>query len=78
MADASSFNVHDINVSEQAFFGLGGSVSKRTRVTFWVGTHGPFVRDYEPGQATTDKIQSDINSQVQQLRIIGGLEGTGA
>jgi hypothetical protein len=64
--------VHDIKVADAPFFGATGNVSKRTRVTFFVGNHGPFTLEYDPQQATTEKIQSDINSQVQQLRIVTG------
>lgn len=75
MADASALDVHDMQVSEATTFGQGGNITRKTRVTFFVGTHGPFIREYDPGQATSAKIQSDINAQVQLLRILTGAGG---
>lgn len=77
MASNDTLNVHDISSTEQPFFGVGGVVKKQTRVTFYVGTHGPFTLTYDEGQGTADKIQSDINAKVRDLRVITTADYTG-
>jgi len=72
-----TLNVHDITQNEQPYFAPNGSVTKQTRVTFFVGSHGPFVLTYDAGQATADKIQSDINAKVRDLRLITTADYTG-
>lgn len=69
--------VHDISQNEQPYFGPGGVVKKQTRVTFYVGSHGPFTLTYDEGQGTADRIQSDINARVRDLRVITTTEYTG-
>lgn len=77
MPNGETLNVHDITTTEQPFFGLGGVVKKQTRVTFYVGTHGPFTLTYDEGQGTAEKIQNDINAKVRDLRVITSADYTG-
>lgn len=60
--------VHDIQVQTTNMFTQSGQVKKISRLTFYVGTHGPFSIDYDPDQATSERMQADINHQVVELR----------
>lgn len=71
--DANALSVHDVVVQQQPRFGPGGSVQTVTLVSFFVGAHGPFRLEYQPTQATAEKINGDIDHQVVELRRI--LEG---
>jgi hypothetical protein len=68
MDNPNDLTVHDLVVADTTTFGAGGRVSQGKRVTFWIGSHGPFVRNYDAASATTDRIKSDIDAQVSQLR----------
>jgi len=70
MANAFDLTVHDIKVEDVATFGRAGQVIQQKRVTFYVGDHGPFVNTYDKAAATTDRIKSDIDAQVQQLKTL--------
>lgn len=62
-------NVHDVAVSHTTTFARNGAVQQGVRVVFFVGDHGPFTLSYDDrATATTARIKSDIDAQVQQLR----------
>lgn len=67
---AEDLAVKNLTQSEQPYFGPGGITKKQTRVTFYVGAHGPFTLTYDEGQGTTDRIQADINAKVRELRVL--------
>lgn len=69
MANQFELNVHDINVQDTTTFGRQGQVQMGKRVTFYVGSHGPFTLTYtDQIEANTARIKSDIDAQVMQLR----------
>ena len=68
MDNQFDLTVHDTTVQDTTSFGLGNQVKKGKRVTYWVGSHGPFILTYDAADATTARIISDIDAQVQQLR----------
>ena len=70
MANPYDLTVHDIKLEDTTNFGRAGQVVQQRRLTFYVGDHGPFVKVYAPAEATTERLQSDIDTQVQQLRIL--------
>ena len=47
----------------------------RKRVTFYVGSNGPFTLDYSPGEYTADKVRADMEKEVETLRAIGATRG---
>jgi hypothetical protein len=77
MASDNDLIVHDLSTSEQPFFGPGGVIKKQTRVTFYVGSHGPFTLTYDEGQGSAERIQNDINARVRDLRVITSADYTG-
>lgn len=62
-------NVHDIRVQDQLRLG-GGKASNVTHVTFYVGSHGPFQKDFIPPDNTPALIQAYIAQTVSDLRSI--------
>lgn len=69
MANQFDMNVHDIQVQHTTTFSRSGAVQQGVRVVFYVGDHGPFTLAYDSRDvATTARIKSDIDAQVQQLR----------
>lgn len=73
MAGDAKYNVHDIGVSEQPFFGPGGVVGTQKVVTFYVGNHGPFIRRWKIEDATPSAIQLAITQQVDELRTLDSM-----
>jgi len=68
MADANDYKVHDLVQREEASFLPGDFGRPQTVVTFYVGKHGPFRLVYPQGQGTSDKINSDIQHKIVELR----------
>lgn len=48
----ADYNIHDVNVREVPNFDRQGKAHLVTRVTMYVGDHGPFTQDFGP---TTDR-----------------------
>lgn len=68
MIDANALDVHDMVISETNGFSRTGNVELVKRVTFYVGDHGPFTLEYRDGSGTPEKINSDINGKIKELR----------
>lgn len=68
MADVNELNVHDVVIKDDVDFRPQTFGKTITTVTFLVGSHGPFRLQYPKDQATSDRINSDIDSQVVELR----------
>jgi len=77
MADANALPVHDITVSETTGFSRTGAVEMVKRVTFYVGEHGPFMLEYRNDTGTPEKVNSDINGKVRELRTVLNASHTG-
>jgi len=69
----NDFNVHDISVSHQPAPDGKGGMTTRKHLTFFVGTHGPFFKDYAEADGTADKMKSDIQAQVAELQSLNQL-----
>ena len=41
------------------------------RVTYYVGTNGPFTLDYTPQEYLADRIKADMEKEVDILKAIG-------
>jgi hypothetical protein len=62
-------SVHDILVQDQIRL-EGGKAGKVTLLQFYVGTHGPFMRDFAPPNNSTADIQAYIQQKVADLRAL--------
>ncbi len=76
MTTTDSYAVRNVQVQDAVTFAQNGGSRRVARVTFYVGTHGPFNLEYPPGDATADKINADIAAKVAQLRQITGTAPT--
>lgn len=65
----SDLSVHDITVQDQVRLGRGKAMPV-THVQFYVGEHGPFMGDFEPGPAASAQIQAFIQQKIADLRAI--------
>ncbi len=70
MADANELKVHSVVTRDEASFQPADFGKAKTVLTFWVGVHGPFRFEYSKDQATTERMNQDIDSKVQQIRLI--------
>ena len=68
MTEPAPLNVHDVITQDTYKFGPGGSPVKLTRVTYYIGKHGPFTKDYPEGQDTVNQMQTDIQAKLLALR----------
>jgi hypothetical protein len=70
MPDPNGLDVHDIQIAHVPSFDKDGKTLHNTVVTFHVGQHGPFVHTYQGAQPAADKVNADIDKQVQSVRSI--------
>lgn len=73
--NGDDFKVHDITSTEQSVPTPTGTFKMVRRVTYFVGTHGPFTLEYAKQDATAARIKSDIQAEVDSLKSIHELEG---
>lgn len=71
--DQPTFNVHDISVSHQVTPDGKGGFTTTKHVSYYVGTHGPFFKDYDAATSTAAQIKSDIGAQVAELQDLNTL-----
>jgi hypothetical protein len=66
--------VHIVSVKDAVGFDPNTLQPLRNKVvTFMVGTHGPFNLSYTTGQYTQQRVEQDIQSEVDTLRALGAL-----
>lgn len=73
--DQPDLKVHDISVSHQQAIDSHGNISVQKRLTFFVGSHGPFFKTYSEAEGTADRMKSDIGAQVAELQSLNQLQG---
>jgi hypothetical protein len=73
MPDVNELNVHDVNVRDEVATGNADFGKTFTVLTFFVGSHGPFRERIPKDQATGEKINSLIDTQVANLRRVTGI-----
>jgi len=73
--ESDQFKPHDINVTEVQTIGTGGTITTAKRLTFWVGTHGPFTKTYAPGAYTAAQAKLDIQKEIDDLQSLHSWAG---
>jgi len=58
---------HDISVTERQVPVGGGRFEARRVLTFYVGTHGPFSKEYPLEQASARQFKLDIQKEIDDL-----------
>jgi hypothetical protein len=77
MPDPQGLDVHDMVMSNQPQFTRTGGVRQVTVVTYYVGDHGPFTLTYNQGDDNAERITSDIQHQVAEMRRIMQMQTPG-
>lgn len=70
------YAIHDTTKQTIIRFDSRGKVSSISRITYYVGAHGPFFLEYPKDKATSDQINNDMLAEVQQLRMLQGTSGS--
>lgn len=70
MADVNELKPRSIVIRDETSVAPDSFGQSNTIVTFFVGSHGPFRLVYKKDQATSTKINADIEHQVVELRRI--------
>ena len=58
----------DISQSERPYYDANGRLSRTVILTFFVGDHGPFIRQFTADEATPEKLRTVIQDKVSELR----------
>ena len=70
MPTAPNLEPHDVTVRESTQISLTGAGRRMTYLTFFVGPHGPFIREMPSSEATAERLQAEIDEQTQKLRAL--------
>lgn len=73
--DQPDFAIKNIVVSHQFRPDTKGSLVSTKVVTFSIGDHGPFTKEYPGDTGTAATIKADILAQQQELRSINEIAG---
>jgi hypothetical protein len=65
--------VTSVVVSDNVSFMPGQTPIAQKRVTFFVGTNGPFVKNYKLTEYSDEKVIADMTAEVNTLRAIGAI-----
>lgn len=66
--DANGLAVTGLQVRQQAIFVQGGKVEQRVLLTFYVGNHGPFEKQFTIPEYSVEAARQYIASTVAGLR----------
>jgi hypothetical protein len=67
---ANELQVKNLTISQQPQFAQGGKVVDTKIVTFYIGDHGPFRKQYPAAEYTVERVRQDIASEVQGVRAL--------
>jgi hypothetical protein len=68
MADDTS--IHDVKITQVPIFNQTGRATATTRVTFWIGQHGPFTQDFAQGQDSALQIQQGMEEKQRDIQAL--------
>lgn len=67
-----------VSVKDQPGFDISTLTPRNSKVvTFTVGTHGPFTNTYAAGDYNQQRVEQDIQAEVDTLRGIGAIPAVG-
>lgn len=70
MDQVAQFELHSLRVNEQPHAD-GGQMTTKKVLTFHVGVHGPFTREFVPASAgTSEAMKTAMTQQVAELQAI--------
>jgi hypothetical protein len=62
--------VHDVNIKDISRLQLNGQIAFFKQLTFYVGTHGPFMKEWPTANFDANLAKKVMQDQVQELRLI--------
>ena len=62
--------VHDVNIKDVSRLQLNGQIAFYKQLTFYVGTHGPFTKEWPTANFDANAAKKAMKDQVQELRLI--------
>jgi hypothetical protein len=68
----ASLVVHDIALKDIVTMLPSGRPGYFKQLTFWVGDHGPFLKDWPVSEFDASVAKKYMEDQVQELRLITG------
>lgn len=69
--------VQIVSVKDSPGFDIGTLRARTNKiVTFMVGDHGPFTLTYDASDYNAERVQQDIQKEVDTLRAIGAVPAT--
>jgi hypothetical protein len=71
------YKIHDVVVSDVQGVDANLQPTITKRVTFKIGAHSSFIRLYSQADYTPDRVQADMQREVETLRAIGATAHTG-
>ncbi len=72
-----AYEVNNVHVQDITGLDAQGNTTITKRVTFYVGRNGPFVLNYSPTAYHADKVQADMQREVEILKAIGATPSRG-
>lgn len=75
MSNGSDFTVHDLTYRQIPEVGPGAQPTFSYQFQYWVGTHGPFYLHYTQAEYNFQRLQADLNAQVEQVKQAASLQG---
>lgn len=71
----TNFNVNGISVQDVPSTNAALQAIVQKRVTFYVGTSGPFFLTYNLADYSADRVLADIQREVDTLKAIAAVQG---
>lgn len=68
MPTEPDLEIRNVLIRESAVPNVSGGIQRRTVLTFYVGPHGPFTREFESAAATPAALRAAMVSQQAALR----------
>ena len=68
MPTEPNLELHDVRIREAPLFSPAGGVQRTTILEFFVGPHGPFLRQLASAEATPERLRSLMDTQQAELR----------
>lgn len=62
--------VHDVNIRDMTRFQLNGQIAFFKQLSFYVGTHGPFIKEWPTASFDANVAKKAMQDQVAELRLL--------
>jgi hypothetical protein len=70
IVNANELQIRDVTISQQPMFKANGKVQDTKIVTYYIGSHGPFRKEYPAAEYDVQKVKADMASEVAGVRAV--------